>query len=457
MDSIRKQQEANVFSSSPAFGTPAHPIIPASKRPLAQPAFRPAVNSPILPILLPPPTLRPLAFRTFTKKHNLTLNASALQALATFIGKHCGSGWREEGTGERVLDEVAKLWKNENGPVIVEDSVQLKRILKTLEGCMVGGRIGAIKSKAGISRQSSFAFGGDTPLDATNGDNRPGLDGRGSSFGLSKMNVEESAEDEEESIKDPRAWIKTISAFSQPRLTYDVGKNHFLPTTAKASFFPNPTEKTAVARDRYNVIYQRLLRNEAFQAPSYSARRPDSTNQQFYKITPIANLLGRGGSQHLLLGMLDIAPTGMLALNDPSGSITLDLQHAQPMQGNDSAFFCPGMVILVEGQYEEDWAGAGSSGLGNTGGVGGTIGGRFLGFNISGPPAEKRNVSLGIDLKTGDLGGGFGWTDFLGLGSDRADGQRMRRLEQQLLGPDNSNASSEARRKMIVLGEVNLD
>jgi DNA polymerase epsilon subunit 2 len=457
MDSIRKQQEANVFSSSPAFGTPAHPIIPASKRPLAQPAFRPAVNSPILPILLPPPTLRPLAFRTFTKKHNLTLNASALQALATFIGKHCGSGWREEGTGERVLDEVAKLWKNENGAVIVEDSVQLKRILKTLEGCMVGGRIGAIKSKAGISRQSSFAFGGDTPLDAANGDNRPGLDGRGSSFGLSKLNVEENVEDEEESIKDPRAWIKTISAFSQPRLTYDVGKNHFLPTTAKASFFPNPTEKTAVARDRYNVIYQRLLRNEAFQAPSYSARRPDSTNQQFYKITPIANLLGRGGSQHLLLGMLDIAPTGMLALNDPSGSITLDLQHAQSMQGNDSAFFCPGMVILVEGQYEEDWAGAGSSGLGNTGGVGGTIGGRFLGFNISGPPAEKRNVSLGIDLKTGDLGGGFGWTDFLGLGSDRADGQRMRRLEQQLLGPDNPNASSEARRKMVVLGEVNLD
>lgn len=457
MDSIRKQPEANVFSSSPAFGTPAHPIIPASRRPLAQPAFRPAVNSPILPILLPPPTLRPLAFRTFTKKHNLTLNGSALQALATFIGKHCGSGWREEGTGERVLDEVAKLWKNENGPVIVEDSTQLKRILKTLEGCMVGGRIGAIKSKAGISRQSSFAFGGDVPAETTNGESRPSLDGRGSSFGLSKLNVEEDGEEEEESIKDPRAWIKTISAFSQPRLTYDVGKNHFLPTTAKASFFPHPTEKTAVSRDRYNVIYQRLLRNEAFQAPSYSARRPDSTSQQFYKITPIANLLGRGGSQHLLLGMLDIAPTGMLALNDPSGSITLDLQHAQSMQGNDSAFFCPGMVILVEGQYEEDWAGAGSSGLGNTGGVGGTIGGRFLGFNISGPPAEKRNVSLGIDLKAGDLGGGFGWTDFLGLGSDRADGQRMRRLEQQLLGPDSPNASSETRRKMVVLGEVALD
>lgn len=458
MDSIRKPSDVNIFSSSPAFGTPAHPILPAAaQRPLAPPAFRPAVNSPILPILLPPPTLRPLAFRTFTKKHGLTLNVSALQALATFIGKHCGSGWREEGTGERVLDEVAKLWKNESGPVIVEDSPQLKRILKTLEGSMVGGRVGTIKSKSTVSRQGSFAFGTDAPADAANAEQRPGLEIRGGSFGLSNLQVEEPEEDEDEGIKDPRAWIKAISAFSQPRLTYDVDKKHFLPASQKASFFPTPAEKTAVSRDQYNVIYQGLLRNEAFQAPSYSARRPDSTSQQFYKVTPIANLLGRGGTQHLLLGMLVIAPTGTLALNDPTGSITLDLQHAQAIQGNDSVYFCPGMVILVEGQYEEDWAGAGSSGLGNIDGVGGTIGGRFLGFNASGPPAEKRNVSLGIDLKAGDLAGGFGWTDFLGLGSERAVGSRMRRLEQKLLAPDGQHGSSDARRKMVVLGEVTLD
>lgn len=356
-----------------------------------------------------------------------------------------------------MIDETAKLWKTESGPLIFQDGTQLKRILKTLEGCMVGGRVGTIKSKSSVSRQNSFAFGTDSPIDPADSEQRPSIDGRGSSFGLSKLNVDEAEEDEEEATKDPRSWIKTISAFSQPRLTYDVDKKHFLPTSAKASFFPVPAEKTAVARDRYNVIYQRLLRNEAFQAPSYSARRPDSTNQQFYKVTPIANLLGRGGSQHLLLGMLAIAPTGTLALNDPTGSITLDLQHAQSMQGNDSAYFCPGMVILVEGQYEEDWAGAGSSGLGNTGGVGGSIGGRFLGFNISGPPSEKRNVSLGIDLKAGDLGGGFGWTDFLGLGSERAVGQRMRRLEQRLLAPDSPHASSETRRKMVILGEVTLD
>lgn len=456
MEAPPRPSDGPIFSSSPAFGTPAHPILPAAqRRPLAPPAFRPASNNvaaPILPILLPPPTLRPLAFRVFTKKHNLTLHGSALQALATFIGKQCGSGWREEGTGEKVLDEVAKLWKAEGGKVIVEESVQLKRLLKTLEGSMVGGRVGAVKSKSTVSRQSSFAFGSES-------DGRPGLESRENSFGLSKLDVEEPGEDEEEeeAIKDPRAWIKVVSAFAQPRLHYDVDKKHFLPASTKASFFPSPAEKTAVSRERYNVIYQRLLRNEAFQAPSYSARRPDSMAQQFYKITPIANLLGRGGSQHLLLGMLVVAPTGMLALNDPTGSITLDLQHAQSMQGDESVFFCPGMIILVEGQYEEDWAGAGSSGLGNVDGVGGTIGGRFLGFNVSGPPAEKRNVSLGIDLKPGDLGGGFGWTDFLGLGSERAVGHRMRRLEQKLLDPSSHNACGEPRRKMIILGEVTLD
>src|SRR2546430_15021226 len=96
-------------SSSPAFGTPAYPVASKPVK-LAQPFAAPAAQQPtstVLPILLPPQTLRPLAFRTLTKKHNLTLTSSGLQCLATFIGRYCGSGWREEGLVERVLDEVA--------------------------------------------------------------------------------------------------------------------------------------------------------------------------------------------------------------------------------------------------------------------------------------------------------------------------------------------------------------
>ncbi|KAF7190780.1 DNA polymerase epsilon subunit B [Pseudocercospora fuligena] len=455
----QKNPETNPFSSSPAFGTPVHPFPNNNQRPPPPPAFKPQITT-ILPILLPAPTLRPLAFRTFTKKHNLTLQSSALQALASFVGRHCGSGWREEGTGEKVLEEVAKIWKAENGPVIVEDGDKLKTIMKTLESCMSGGRIGTPKGANSLSRQTSFAFGSDSAIDISD---RPSLERQGSSFGISGLRVQSPAAQDEEpegSQRDPRSWLKVISAFEQPRFTYSVDKKHFLRLENKPSLFPNARQKTALIKERYNVVHQRLLRNPAFQAPSFSAqtaslRRSNTvTERTFYKVTPIANLLGRGGTNHLLLGMLVIAPTGTLALNDLSGSISLDLQHATSMQ-EGRPYFCPGMIVLVDGVYEEDWAGAGSSGLGNTGGVGGTIGGRFVGFEIGGPPVEKRDISLGLSVKAEEVGGGFGWTDFLGQGSERAVGQRMRKLEQRLIGLESD--VEESQRKIVVLSQVTLD
>tara|TARA_R110002003_G_scaffold189_1_gene14692 strand:- start:16467 stop:17186 length:720 start_codon:yes stop_codon:yes gene_type:complete len=207
-------------SSSPAFGTPLHPINPRRVAPIrAPPALKPAAKSTVLPVLLPPATLRPLAFRTFTKKHNLTLTASALSALAAFVGKHCGSGWREEGLAEKVLEEVAKSWKKCGGQVIVEGEHEtLKSILRTLEGSMVGGRI---VQGSTMSRQSSFNFGPETdglPV-------RPGLDSN-TSFGMSSLEVEDHDE-EEDWLKDPREWLKVVGAFDQPRMIYNVTQKHF--------------------------------------------------------------------------------------------------------------------------------------------------------------------------------------------------------------------------------------
>jgi DNA polymerase epsilon subunit 2 len=212
-------------SSSPAFGTPVHPINPRRTAPIrAPPILKPAVRATVLPIELPSATLRPLAFRTFTKKHNLTLTSSALAALASFIGKHCGSAWREEGLAEKVLEEVAKSWKKSSGVVIVEGGGEtLKNILKVLEGAMSGGRI---VNGSNMSRQTSFSFGPDAG--AQNGsfsESRPGIDSQ-NSFGMSSLDVDDKDEDEE-ALKDPREWIKVIGAFEQPRLIYNVAQKHF--------------------------------------------------------------------------------------------------------------------------------------------------------------------------------------------------------------------------------------
>lgn len=155
----------------------------------------------------------------------------------------------------------------------------------------------------------------------------------------------------------------------------------------------------------------------------------------------------------MLLGLLTIAPTGTLALSDLTGSVGLNLEQATPIDETET-WLCPGMILLVDGIYEEEYN-ATSGSLEGVGGVGGTIGGRFIGFAIGAPRCETRATSLGLlDLDgSGDVGvtgGGFGWVDFLGVGSERALGSKMRRLERQLLAEKRKN-------KIVLLGEVNLD
>ncbi|KAG9252003.1 DNA polymerase alpha/epsilon subunit B-domain-containing protein [Emericellopsis atlantica] len=442
---------SNLPSSSPAFGTPAHPLKPF------------ALNAPkttILPIILPPATLRPLAFRTFTKKHSLTLTSSALQELAGFIGRHCGSGWREEGLAERVLEEIARSWKNRNGGVMVDGaSKELHDILKTLEGNMSGGKITG--PNRGLQRSDSLLSGEDD-LNTRLGlrPSGPPREDSNASFGMSAQGVQEEQGDEDDEANDPRAWLQVVDAYQQPRLLFNVGKKHFERETSKPSLLPPADHKTTLFRNRYHVIHQRILRNEAFQTSSVSASRKHHvgketvTNQQSLKITPIANLLGRHGSSHMLLGLLVTLPSGGIAISDLSGTIALDLKSAVSIPA-DSAWFCPGMIVLVDGVYEEEDESHGK-GLSGTSGVGGVLGGKFQGFFIGQPPCEKRKATLGISDGSGSdhtIGGGFGWIDFLGVGSSRALGSKMRRLQNRLLSP-----SFEGRRsKIVILGELNLD
>jgi DNA polymerase epsilon subunit 2 len=161
----------------------------------------------------------------------------------------------------------------------------------------------------------------------------------------------------------------------------------------------------------------------------------------------------------MLLGLLTISPSGTLAINDLTGSIALDLTHAKPIP-EDGAWFAPGMIVLVDGTYEEEDNHVGG-GLGGTGGVGGTIGGKFIGFFIGGPPCERRAVTLGVSSKNGEgditAGGGFGWVDFLGVGSERAVGSKMRKIEQRLVRKPAGEDDIGDRGRMVVIGEVNLD
>ncbi|PLN76522.1 DNA polymerase epsilon subunit B [Aspergillus taichungensis] len=435
-----------VPSSSPGFGTPAHPLRNN------KPSILSAKTS-ILPILLPPSTLRPVAFRTITRKHNLTISSSALQILASFVGKNCGAGWREEGLAERVLDEVAKSWKKAGGGVIIEEGkgASLKAILQALQSNMSSGRV--LPGKVAASTDE----GSESPVGHAR-DNRH--------FELQTSTATADDIDDHELPLCARHWLKIIHAYDMPRLTYNIDKKYFESTTFKPTLFPPPSHRTALFRDRYNVVYQRLLRNESFQSsPGISngsslQQRSYFAPNQCYKLTPIANLLGRSGTSHLLLGLLSTSPTGDLSLADLTGSIALDLSHARTIP-EDGAWFAPGMIVLVDGIYEEEENVRGST-LGGNSGIGGSIGGRFVGVSICGPPCERRDTSLGTNNRHNNKeissSGGLGWIDFLGVGSERARGLRMRQIQTRCLQKRRDDSQeTPSPIKMAIMSEVNLD
>ncbi|EXJ90771.1 hypothetical protein A1O1_03875 [Capronia coronata CBS 617.96] len=484
-----------LLSSSPGFGTPAYPIVnrpPGIKQPFASKSNSTTENVPtVLPILLPPQALRRVAFITLTKKHNLTITTSGLRLLSTFVGKFCGSGWREAGLAERVLDEVAKLWKRNGGGLIVEDGLdkKLSNILKILEPCMSGGRPDMAKlsrtnnavNNPNLSRTASFS-------------GRPGASREESQTSLGGPdlrpgeNGDQDEEDDDETQLDPRSYLKIVSAFDQPRMMYSTSKKCFEPMAGPPSLLPPIQHKVSMFRNRYHLVHQRLLRNESFQAPSFSTiTRPPSlmhsgssvaTLQKAYKITPISNLLGRSGTLHLLLGMLVHSAAGDLAVSDLSGSVVLDMSVARPIP-EDGAWFCPGMMVLLEGTYEED--GSHNSNLGSASGVGGQIKGHFIVDTMAGPPAERRALTIGAsngadaNISHTSVGAGFGWIDFLGVGSEKGIGPQMQRIQKRVFSSSSpsvlhdinnttENAEGEAedqeqpiRTKIAILGECNLD
>ena len=444
-------------SSSPAFATPVHPIRAAKASEVSKPS--------ILPIQLPPAILRPQAYRTFTQKHNLNLTSTALQTLASFIGKHCGSGWRQDGLAEKVLDEAAKAWKkNGGGGIVSGNGKELNNLLQSLEASLVGGRF---VSQGKLSRQPSFQFQPAGKVDVA------GLPSDVDTQGEVHEHVVESGlqasnEDEEPAVKDARQWLKIVSAFEQPRLLYNSKTKHFEAANEKPTLLADALRRTQLFRNRYNLIHQRLLRDDRFQVSVVSAARASSlqrssssiaTTQEAYRLTPIANLLGRSGSEHLLLGILALSPTGNLTISDLTGSIPLDIQHAT-LDPPDSAWFTPGMIVVTNGMYEEDESMSGER-LGSTGGVGGDIGGKFIAFSLGGPPCEPRESTLGVGGKTSrevhNANAGFGWTDFLGLGSERAIGPRMKKLEKSVFAKPSDTERDSARSKIVIMGDVNLD
>ncbi|EPS37921.1 hypothetical protein H072_8368 [Dactylellina haptotyla CBS 200.50] len=414
--------------SSSAVGLSSDPFMPLNSSQFPAPrtreappkgqASRPTAPPRVLAVDIPPSSLRPLAFRIFTKKHNLTLKSEALSLLCSFIGRKCGADWKTSGSAERLLEEVARTWKRNEGAaaILVDGNEALRTVIKDLE---VEGP-GANKPSL-LTRGDSFDFARAETHPASLSRENTEL----SSLSGSQATLVSKSGPDLEDI-NPRDYLHVVDAFTQPKYKYNHTRKQF-ERASKPSLLPDATAKAQVFLTRYYLIHHRLLRNPSFQPPTFAPSNSMTSRgtKTYFKITPIAHLLGRSGKPFFIFGLLSTSPdTGQLTLEDPTGTIQLDITHAKPIP-EDGVWFSPGSFVVVDGTFESD--------------------GRFTAYTIGQPPSERRETSAEV----------FGHMDFLGISmplefSAGGGGGRGLRLAEKRL-------AAEGKGRVVVLSEIHLD
>jgi DNA polymerase epsilon subunit 2 len=68
-----------------------------------------------------------------------------------------------------------------------------------------------------------------------------------------------------------------VDAFNVPKFNYDPIRKGFYPSTNKLSVHADAAAKTAVYRDRFTLLQQRVLRQEAFTKPALGLKRAEDS------------------------------------------------------------------------------------------------------------------------------------------------------------------------------------
>ncbi|KAK6198577.1 DNA-directed DNA polymerase epsilon, subunit B [Scheffersomyces amazonensis] len=366
-----------------------------------------------LPVKLSPSNLRPIAYRILSKKHGLNIKTDALSLLTEVISFKYGFDWKGVHS-QQFIEEIAKIWKLEDRGIFI-DGPGLKQVIREINN----------KTESSTASRSSST------------------ETEGIVAGRSDTIVDNN-ESEEQSL-NWEDFFKFINPSDQTPCKFDKQRKQFTLTphgrhdkkTLTDSLNNYLQSSIELFNNRYNLLYDRLSRNENFQKTSYSSISSISRtmNHLTSEITLIKNVLGRDGSKFILFGLLSKGANDEYVLEDSSDYIELNLSQAYKTQGS---FYFPGMFVIVEGIYSA------SGGLSSN--RSDYIGGCFHVSNIGHPPAERREIS----------NENYGYPDFLGI--HKQSGDMVLKVNKALRKKLVSLERSLHHHKFIFLGsECNLD
>ncbi|GAB1607932.1 DNA polymerase epsilon subunit 2-like [Argonauta hians] len=146
--------------------------------------------------------------------------------------------------------------------------------------------------------------------------------------------------------------FSVIDAFSVPRYTYAEDRKKFILNKELALTLPQlhgqPADLWKLYKDRYNLLYQRTTRHHLFTPPAVG---DTDDNSRKFQLKPIEHLLGTTTKQGelIVLGMLSQLKEGKWYLEDPTGSVLIDITSASFHTG----LFTENCFVLAEGWYED--------------------------------------------------------------------------------------------------------
>ncbi|KAJ3405868.1 hypothetical protein CcCBS67573_g06713 [Chytriomyces confervae] len=147
--------------------------------------------------------------------------------------------------------------------------------------------------------------------------------------------------------REMAAMLVVIDLFKVHKFDYSTVERAFIRSNEPLQLHASASIQANILRGRFDIIKQRILRNEHFRPPSFAA----ASNVDYYEITPIKNLSGCKPGSYLLLGMLTQMEEGKHHLEDVGSFIELEFNHGAVAR--TVGLFTHNCFVLIEGEYTD--------------------------------------------------------------------------------------------------------
>lgn len=337
------------------------------------------MDEPILPIELKPSVLRPFAYRVLTKKYGLNVQSTALEKLASYVGRRFGVKWKKDPKTSAFLDAVAKLWK-EQGRGIFVDGTGISEVIKeiTANEQRRKKRISEALKEKEVRENNAEHDDEEGDVDETSFFDTTTFD---TSFISSSQAVEQTQPQPDINQSEVLEWkeffkIPDINHYT--RFSYDRRRKQFdysyEKNSAKLIRLPQVEDTLGFYMLRLDVLRDRIYRNNIFSKMKYDnstkSKETNQTHQPKY-ISYVKNLLGRNEQRFVLFGLVTLNSYGVWQLQDDSDKIELVLKQCI---FPEDTYFVSGNFLIVDGFYSSA--------------------GKFHVLSMAHPPAEDRATTI---------------------------------------------------------------